>query len=87
VAAGHVFADGDICDDLLANGYKICFWDVPLSAYDDHLGIAIWFYGKSPRPFPCLQLIWQDRNRRFPWEAECISEVKAYQPLLKKMVS
>ncbi|WP_213769558.1 DUF4262 domain-containing protein [Bradyrhizobium sp. dw_78] len=83
-AAGHTFVDGDISDDFLLDGYKLAFWHVPLMAYPEYLGMAIWFYGKSPRPFPCLQLIWQDRNRRFPWEAECSPEVKADQPLLKK---
>jgi hypothetical protein len=60
---------------------------VPLAAYEDYLGTAIWFYGKAPRPFPCLQVIWQDRNRKFPWEADCIPEAKPDQPLLKKTVS
>ena len=83
VAAGHKFVDGDISDDILEGGYKVCFWDVPLKAYDSYLGTAIWFYAKSPRPFPCLQIIWQDRHGRFPWEPECIPEVKADQPLLK----
>ena len=82
-AAGHKFVDGDISDDILEGGYKVCFWDVPLKAYDSYLGTAIWFYAKSPRPFPCLQIIWQDRHGRFPWEPECIPEVKADQPLLK----
>jgi hypothetical protein len=85
-AAGHKFADGDISDDFLADGYKVCFRDVPLTIYPDYLGTAIWFYRKSG-PFPCLQIIWQDRNRRFPWEAGCIPEAKAGQPLLKKRVS
>ena len=83
VAGGHKFVDGDICDDILEGGYEICFWDVPLSAYENHLGTALWFYAKSPRPFPCLQIIWQDRNKRFPWEAGCVPEMRADQPLLK----
>jgi Domain of unknown function (DUF4262) len=82
VAAGHTFVDGDISDDIL-DGYKVCFWNVPLEAYGSYLGTAVWFYAKSPRPFPCLQLIWPDRNGRFPWEAGCLPEVKADQPLLK----
>lgn len=82
-AAGRKFADGDICDDILEAGYKVCFWEVPLEAYGDYLGTAIWFYAKSPRPFPCLQIIWQDRNRRFPWETGYLPEAKADQPLLK----
>jgi hypothetical protein len=85
-AAGHRFADGEIADDILLDGYKLCFWNVPLLVYPKYLGTAIWFYRKSG-PFPCLQIIWPDLNRRFPWEAECIPEVKADQPLLKKMDS
>ena len=87
VAAGHKFADGDMSDDILADSYKLCFWKVPFMAYPEYLGTAIWFYDKCPIPFPCLQVIWQDVNRRFPWEAECLPDVKEDQPLLKKMVS
>jgi hypothetical protein len=87
VAAGQKFADGDISDDIVVDGYKLCFWDVPLTAYRDYLGTAIWFYSKAARPFPCLQIIWQDRNRRFPWEAGCMPEVKADQPLLRSTIS
>jgi Domain of unknown function (DUF4262) len=85
-AAGHRFADGDIDGDFLLNDYKLCFWDVPLLVYPNYLGTAIWFYGKLG-PFPCLQIIWQDVNRRFPWEEGCVPEVRVDQPLLKKMVS
>jgi hypothetical protein len=70
----------------LTDGYKLCFWNVPLLVYPKYLGTAIWFYRESD-PFPCLQIIWQDVNRRFPWEEGCIPEVKADQPLLKKLVS
>lgn len=87
VAVGRRFVDGDLSDEFLEDGYKVCFWQVPLMAYRDYLGTALWFYGKSERPFPCLQIIWPDRNRKFPWEAGCIPEVKEDQPLLKKTVS
>lgn len=82
VAAGHKFADGDISDEFLEGGYKVAFWDVPMMIYPKYLGTAIWFYWKFG-PFPCLQIVWPDINRRFPWEADCIPGVKADQPLLK----
>jgi hypothetical protein len=85
-ASGHKFADGDISDDLLENDYKLGFWQVPFAAYPEYLGTAIWFYCKSRLAFPCLQIIWQDVDRRFPWEAECSSAVKEQQPLLKNKV-
>lgn len=87
VADGHKFIDGDISGDFLENDYKLGFWQVPFKAYPEYLGTAIWFYSKSRLAFPCLQIIWQDVNRRFPWEAECSPAVKEDQPLLKKTVS
>ena len=85
-AAGHEFVDGDISDDLLENGYKLGFWQVPIAAYPEYLGTAIWFYRKSRLAFPCLQIVWQDVDRHFPWEAECSVDVINDQPLLKKTV-
>jgi uncharacterized protein DUF4262 len=38
---------------------------------------------KSPRPFPCLQLVWPDSDGRFPWQAGFDASLKKYQPLLK----
>ncbi|MCP3446465.1 DUF4262 domain-containing protein [Bradyrhizobium sp. CCGUVB14] len=86
-AAGHKFVDGDISDELLENGYKLGFWQVPFAAYPDYLGIAIWFYRKSRLAFPCLQVVWQDVDRHFPWEADCSLDVRRDQPLLKRTVS
>src|SRR5262249_39979457 len=65
VAAGQRYVAGDVCDDLL-DDRKVCFAEVPLQAYRAYLGTAIWFYQKLPRPFPCLQIVWPDREGRFP---------------------
>jgi hypothetical protein len=82
VAAGRSYAAGDVCDDLLIDR-RVCFVAVPLQAYAEYLGTAIWFYAKSPRPFPCLQIVWADREGRFPWEAGCDEHVKRRQPVLR----
>ena len=82
VIAGRKFAAGDVCDDLLVES-RIGFVEVPLRLYDDYLGTAIWFYQKSPRPFPCLQMVWSDRDGRFPWNAGYDERLRGYQPLLK----
>jgi hypothetical protein len=87
VAAGRKFADDDISDEILANDYKVCFWKAPLTAYPFYLGTALWFYDKCPTVFPCLQVIWQNDNRQFPWDTGCDPETIMDQPLLKKMVS
>jgi hypothetical protein len=82
--AGQKFADGDICDDVLV-GANVSFARVPLQAYDTYLGTAIWFYSKSPRPFPCLQIVWPDREGRFPWDTGFDAEMRRFQPVLKSL--
>ncbi|MGY3030939.1 hypothetical protein ACVIIV_000109 [Bradyrhizobium sp. USDA 4354] len=81
-AAGRSYADGDVCDDLPLER-KVCFVEVPLSAYQAYLGTAIWFYAKLPRPFPCLQIVWPDQEGRFPWETGCDPRLKIHQPVLR----
>jgi Domain of unknown function (DUF4262) len=81
-AKGKIYADGEISPDILVNGH-VCFVEVPLRRYDEYLGTAIWFYRKSPRPFPCLQMVWPDRAGLFPWDAECNPAFKRDQPILK----
>ena len=83
-AEGQKFVAGDVCDDILAD-YKVCFVEVPLEAYRSYLGTAIWFYLKSPRPFPCLQIVWPDREGRFPWQTGYDADLKDLQPLLKSI--
>jgi uncharacterized protein DUF4262 len=86
VADGRKFVDGEISDEILGNDYKVCFCQVPSTAYPSYLGEALWFYDKCPHVFPCLQIVWQDVNRFFPWEEECDPHVAVGQPLLKKLV-
>jgi Domain of unknown function (DUF4262) len=81
-AAGRKYLAGEICDDLLIES-RICFIDAPFPAFVDYMGIAIWFYRKLPRPFPCLQMVWSDRNGLFPWNPGYDERLKGYQPLLK----
>jgi hypothetical protein len=86
VADGRKFIDGEISDEILSDDYKVCFWQVPSIAYPSYLDRALWFYDKCPRVFSCLQIIWQDVNRFFPWEAGCDPNAVVDQPLLKRMV-
>jgi Domain of unknown function (DUF4262) len=83
-AKGKIYADGEVSSDILVNG-NVCFVEVPLRRYDEYLGTAIWFYRKSPRPFPCLQMVWPDRAGLFPWDAECNPAFKRDQPILKAL--
>jgi len=85
VAAGHSFGNGAVSDDLLEGGFRLCFRQLPYDVYRDYLGIAAWFYAPSWIAFPCLQIIWSDKNGRFPWESGCAQHAKEGQPLFAKM--
>jgi hypothetical protein len=55
--------------------------------HEEHLGFAMWFAayrGKDPRSIECLQLLWPDRNGRFPDEDGCSEGVKVLQPVLAR---
>ncbi|MFB9262131.1 DUF4262 domain-containing protein [Bradyrhizobium erythrophlei] len=81
-AAGRIYVAGDVCDDLLADR-RLCFADVPDSAYPPYFGTALWFYGTTRRPFPVLQMVWPDLDGRFPWESGYDARLKKHQPVLK----
>lgn len=46
--------------------------------YAEHLGWSRWFYGGDE--FPCLQIVWPDRNGVFPWEKGFDDEFVDDQP-------
>ncbi|WP_082765655.1 MULTISPECIES: DUF4262 domain-containing protein [unclassified Phenylobacterium] len=51
--------------DLFGN-HQACLFPVDRANYPEHLGWSRWFYGGDE--FPCLQLVWPDREGTFPWE-------------------
>jgi Domain of unknown function (DUF4262) len=80
-ARGERFVAGDRTDKFLMN-FDVCFLDVPLDAYRGYLGTALWFYQSLPTPFPCVQMVWPDRDGKFPWEPGYDKQFDAVQPLL-----
>lgn len=46
--------------------------------YPDHLGWSRWFYGGDT--FPCLHLVWSDRDGRFPWQSGFDPTLAGLQP-------
>lgn len=53
-----------------AETYDCAFAPIEIEQYRDYLGYAIWFYRGLPQPFPALQLVWPDKQGRFPWEPD-----------------
>jgi hypothetical protein len=48
----------------------------------DYFGYAIWFNEK--KKIPALQLVWTDRNDKFPWDVDYEKEFEYKQPLLDR---
>lgn len=81
VRAGRRFASGIVSDEIIA-GYEVDFRPVPKTAYEAHLGWAIWYYDGAD--FPALQLVYPDRDGHFPWEPEAAQDFRTSQPVLYK---
>lgn len=58
------------------------FLDVDKRSIGDYFGVAIDYY--NSKGFPALQLIWTDRNNKFPWESDFQEDFKYFQPLLDR---
>jgi hypothetical protein len=69
IANGRVFRPGERTDDL-AQGFASTFVPVSINHYQEYLGYAIWFYRQLKQPFPVLQLVWPDKQGRFPRESD-----------------
>ncbi|MBB4000481.1 DUF4262 domain-containing protein [Aureimonas pseudogalii] len=57
---------GKKTDRVFAN-LPACIFPIAKRFYADHLGWSRWFYRGDE--FPCLQVVWPDREGVFPWEA------------------
>jgi len=63
--AGRRYVAGGVYEDLLER-YSCTFRLIPPSHYREHLGWASWF-NETP-DFPALQLIYPDKEGRWPWQ-------------------
>jgi hypothetical protein len=79
VRAGQVYTVGQSSDDIL-HGYSCTFRPVPRRHYEAYLGSALWYYDEDD--FPALQLVWPDREHRYPWAAPTDAWIRHAQPIL-----
>jgi hypothetical protein len=79
VKRGEKFAHGDAKRRILP-GYVCPFARVPKSAYDEHLGVAMRYYGGTK--FRALQCIWPDPKKRLPWDPKIMPQVLRREPIL-----
>lgn len=64
-------------DDIFRN-CQCYLLPVAVRHYPNYVGWNRWFYGNDE--FPCLQLVWPDRNGHMPWEDACEPAIRLAQP-------
>lgn len=80
--AGGIILPGKYYNDFL-EGYSIQFIEVNKEFYPDYFGYAGWFYG-SNAGFPALQIVWPDKQNKFPWEEKFNPDLEFKQLLLDR---
>lgn len=67
----------------LLQGYPVRFLAVPKALYREYFPEAVWAHENDD--FPLLQLVWPDKQGRWPWEPGVREGFRAAQPVLAKM--
>jgi hypothetical protein len=81
VKSGQKLETGKVYTDFFETG-KSEFISVDKRNIRDYFGYAIDFYNTND--FPALQLVWTDRNDKFPWDNGFEEEFIYKQPLLDR---
>ena len=77
IAEGTRFIEGVNYPDFLV-GYPVQFIEVQPIHYPDYMGYASWY--NDYQDYPVLQIIWPDKNSRFPWNNEFNKNFKFSRP-------
>lgn len=77
---GHITTDKEY--DNVFKDSRATFLKVDKRNIEDYFGVALEYY--TDRPFDALQLVWTDRNDKFPWEENFEEEFTYIQPLLDR---
>ncbi len=80
IQAGKCFAVGQSYDEIL-QGYPVHFLAVDKRNIGDYFGQAMGYYKEN---FPAIELIWTDKNKKFPFEEGFDDALKHRQPLLDR---
>lgn len=76
------FEAGKNYEGFLQKGFPITFIPVDKVFYPEYLGTAIEFY--ETEDFSCMQMIWPDKQKKFPWDKGFNKELENMQPLLDR---
>lgn len=78
-AAGAMYPLDKPCSELI-KGYDCVFVEVPRHRFNDYVFSALWFYAEVQ--FPLYQLVWPDKDGRYPWNEAYLDDPQHRQPVL-----
>lgn len=67
----------------LVEDYAVRFFAVGKAFYGEYLREALWAY--EDEEFPAVQLVWPDKQGRWPWEDAAREGFRKSQPVLARM--
>jgi len=76
---GSRFEHGKNYKDLLV-GYPVRFLNIPADRVADYMNTAKWAYGD--KEFPVMQLVWPDKQHRWPWQEGVREVFRGAQPII-----
>ncbi|HBO37552.1 MAG TPA: DUF4262 domain-containing protein [Pasteurellaceae bacterium] len=71
--------------EYFTESLSVAFVPVDLEHYGEYLGYANWYYGSMSKPYPVLQMVWPDREGKYPWEPGYDQSFLQSQPILGPM--
>jgi hypothetical protein len=81
LTTGRVYRPRELVGDLV-EGFPCSFVSILPEHYREYLGYGMWFYRSLKQPFPALQLVWPDKQGRFPWDDGYDQRFLQFQKLL-----
>jgi Domain of unknown function (DUF4262) len=82
IKKGTIYNSNENYKGILAQ-FPIQFIDVDKEHYADYVGYCAWFNDRN-FDFPLYQLVWTDKQSRFPWEEDFFKDWRFKQPLLDR---
>lgn len=79
IRVGHLPRPDELRNGILAD-VPVTFRPVHDSWYAELFGFALWFTQRPP--LPIVEVVWPDREGRFPWEDGCGARCRDDQPQL-----
>lgn len=82
IKSGKTFSPNKDYDNIIS-GFPIKLIEVKKEYYRDYFGYAGWFYDNK-FDFPAYQLVWTDKEKKYPWESGFNENWKFKQPILDR---